>query len=60
MRVQTANVLLKKKPVKRLRKAEVYFTEIPKKVPVTVITKLPKILINKRPISTAIKYFKLP
>ena len=29
-------------------------------MPVTIVIKLPKILTNERPISTAVKYFKLP
>ena len=28
-------------------------------MPIIAVTKLPKILTNKRPINTAIKYFKL-
>ena len=33
---------------------------MPKKIFVTAVTELPEILINKRPINTAAKYFKLP
>ena len=45
--------------MERLRKTEIYFIKVPKKIFVTTVTELPEVLTNKKPISTAIKYLKL-